>query len=132
MLKTGSNWQDLAIVGCLMIDKRMLVDTAIIKKRVGIDEWGKETFGGDLYIDPCRFDESTAHVQSQKSGKSKNRTDQFAGVLYIDTDYCNFEIDRSYIDGKMIVDNQEYIIVKIIPNRHPISKRILTYEIEVI
>jgi len=89
-----------------MIDKRMLVDTAIIKKRVGIDEWGKETFGGDLYIDPCRFDESTSHVQSQKSGKSKNRTDQFAGVLYIDTDYCNFEIDRSYIDGKLIVDGR--------------------------
>ena len=132
MLRTGLDWLVLAIAGWNMIDKRMLVDTAIIKKRVGIDEWGKEAFGGDLYISPCRFDESTAHVQSQKSGKSKNRTDQFAGVLYIDTDYCNFEIDRSYIDGKMIVDNQEYIIVKIIPNRHPISKRILTYEIEVI
>ena len=104
-----------------MIDKRMLVDEAIIKKRIGMDEWGAELFSEDLYIKPCRFDQSTNHVQSQKSG-----------ALYIDSDYCNVEIDKSYIDGQLIVDNQAYIISKIIPNRHPMNKRILTYEIEVI
>ncbi|RJU23418.1 putative minor capsid protein [Streptococcus sp. AM43-2AT] len=115
-----------------MIDKRMLVDEAIIKKRVGMDEWGAELFSEDLYIKPCRFDQSTNHVQSQKSGASKNRTVNYIGVLYIDTDYCNVEIDPSYIDGQLIVDGQAYIISRIIPNRHPLNKRILTYEIEVI
>ena len=77
----------------------MLVDTAIIKKRVEVLMSGGRKFGGDLYIDPCRFDEIPSHVQSHRSPrKSKTHGPIWSEWCMLMQTIANFEIDvESYM-----------------------------------
>nr|DAN60244.1 MAG TPA: Minor capsid protein [Caudoviricetes sp.] len=46
--------------------------------------------------------------------------------------YCPVSLDKSFIGGIVEEDGVSYVVKNIIPQYHPLTSRLLAYEIEVI
>ena len=110
-----------------MIDKRMLPDSVTIKKSIGEDKWGKETYSDPLLLSPCKFDRSYSH-----SGSGNHRSEYNSSTVIVYHKYCSVSLDKSYIGGIVEEDGVSYIVKNIIPQYHPLTSRLLAYAIEVI
>lgn len=110
-----------------MIDKRMLTDSVTIKKPVGEDDWGKEVYSEPLLLSPCKFDRSFSH-----SGSGNHRSESNSSTVIVYHKYCPVALDKSFVGGVVEEDGVSYVVKNIIPQYHPLTKKLLAYEIEVI
>lgn len=53
-----------------MIDKRTLIDSVFVQKKLADDKWGKPVFDKPILLSPVRFDRVYSH-----EGTGNNRTD---------------------------------------------------------
>lgn len=119
--------RDLAIQGCIMIDKRLLHDTITIQKIKQKNEWGQVLYEEPLTLSNVKFDRVDSVTGS---GNSRSETKPSVALIY--PKITPVTLDRSYEGGKLIHDGDEFIIRKIIPQKFPFSSKILCYEVEVI
>lgn len=110
-----------------MIDKRMLPNSVTIKKPIGEDDWGKETYSDPLYLSPCKFDRTFSN-----SGIGNHRSERNSSTVIVYPKYCPVELDKSFVGGVVEEDGVSYVVKNIIPQYHPLTKKLLAYEIEVI
>ena len=110
-----------------MIDKRMLTDSVTIKKTVGEDDWGKEAYSEPLLLSPCKFDRAFSH-----SGSGNHRSESNSSTVIVYHKYCPVKLDKSFVGGVVEEDGISYVVKNIIPQYHPLTKKLLAYEIEVI
>nr|DAE55435.1 MAG TPA: Minor capsid protein [Caudoviricetes sp.] len=110
-----------------MIDKRMLPDSVKIQKPTGKDDWGKETYSEPLLLSPCKFDRVLSHT-----GSGSNRSETKPSTVIVYPQFCPVELDKSYLGGVVDDDGTIYLVRSIIPQYHPLTRKLLAYEIEVI
>lgn len=113
--------------GCFMIDKRLLVDEVTLKKALGPDKWGKESYGAPEVLAPVRFDRVFAHI-----GTANHRSDNKPSVLLVYPRFCPVELDDSYLGAKLSDGDRDYIVRQIIPQCHPFKNEVVCYEVEVV
>lgn len=115
-----------------MIDKRMLVDSVTIQKPAGKDGWGKESYSDPLLLSPVRFDRNfNAPGAVNNPAGGKNPSFSKPGVIFVYTQYCDVQLDKSYRNGLIKDGEDEYIVNKVIPVYYPFKKKVYCYEIEV-
>ena len=110
-----------------MIDKRMLHDSLTIKKSIEEDDWGKEAYSEPLLLSPCKFDRSFS-----RSGTGNHRSEYNTSTVIVYHKYCPVSLDKSFVGGIVEEDGVSYVVKDIIPQYHPLTSRLLAYEIEVI
>lgn len=119
--------QDLAIRGCCMIDKRMLVDSVKVTLVGPPDKWGKQTELSTLKIENVRFDVAT-NLNSANRNSNINRT----STLFVYPKYCNVVVDDSWLDAKVVHNGHEYTVQSYETLLHPFNRQVFCYEIGVI
>lgn len=110
-----------------MIDKRLLTDSVTIQKVTDRDTYGKATYDPAIELSPVKFDRNFSH-----QGTGSHRSESKPSVLLVYPQFTPVTLDKSYNGGKMICDGEEFIIRQVIPQKHPFTKKVLCYEIEVV
>ncbi|HFI0682435.1 TPA: putative minor capsid protein [Streptococcus suis] len=111
-----------------MIDKRLLVDSVTVKKVVGLDEFGKESYAEPFHLQPVRFDRDV----DIRGGRNHNPNVSKPGVIFNYPAHTGIKVDESWLHAKINDGTRDYEVVgyKVHPN--PYDRRIFSYEIEVI
>lgn len=110
-----------------MIDKRTLIDSVFVQKKLADDKWGKPVFDKPILLSPVRFDRVYSH-----EGTGNNRTDtKKSSVVLVYPQYCKQKLDKTFNGGQIIDGDDTFIIESIIPQIHPFTKKVFCYEIEV-
>ena len=110
-----------------MIDKRMLVDIVTIQKVKSKDKWGKPEYDDPITLKDVKFDQSI-----ELTGTANHRSESKPSVLLVYPKFCPIVIDSSFQEGIVGYDGREFIIRKIIPQKHPFKNEVLCYEVEVV
>ncbi|MGT2800828.1 putative minor capsid protein [Streptococcus marmotae] len=110
----------------IAIDKRLLVDSVIVKIIQKKDDWGKETYQ-KVSLSPVRFDRKSATV-----GTANQRSWSKSSTIFVYTRYCSMTIDDSWLNAIVDDGDREYKITSITPVYYPHNRKIFSYEIEVV
>ncbi|GAB2022066.1 minor capsid protein [Pseudolactococcus yaeyamensis] len=110
-----------------MIDKRLLVDSAVVGLISGVDDWGAKIAGAQYHLSHVRFDRSVKY-----SGAKNDRVKIRSGILFVYPEVTPIIADESWMDASVMVDGVSYLVKSVISNSQPMSKKIFSYEIEVI
>lgn len=113
-----------------MIDKRMLKDTVTIQKKSGDDQWGKPQYDEPIFLHPVKFD----RTYSFRGSQNNRAEDKQSSVLLIYPQFVEVEIDKSILDAKVVdvSDGTEFIVKSLLIQNHPLTKKVLCYELEVV
>jgi hypothetical protein len=111
-----------------MIDKRLLVDSAVVARVAGLDDWGKVIYVDQVIeLATVKFDRS-----SSLSGEKNERERTSAGVLFVYPEATPVIVDDTWLNAKVTIDGASYQITKYLSNKLPFRNKIFSYEIEVI
>lgn len=114
----------------MFVDVRMLVDTVTIQKPTGeTDRFDKAVLSEPLTLKRVRFDKA-----QHKTGTGNDKERQNESVLYVYPRYSINApvIDKSWLDGVVTHQGEQYIIKKIETYPQAFSSKTFAYEIEVI
>ena len=110
-----------------MIDKRLLIDSVTVFLRAEKDEWGKKSYSEPIELSNIRFDRAI-----RVSGTEKTKSKTQSGTLFIYPKFTNVVVDDEWLDAKVTDDFGTYKIVGYRVNIHPFTKKVFSYEVEVI
>lgn len=110
----------------LSLPKRWLIHDIEYKEYKGVDNWDNPIYRDEVTINNVRFDDST--VFSRDSSQNKIVAE---AVIFVDIKNSN-PIPKFVERSKIIFNNREYTLEKVIPLYYPTKNKIRHYELEVI
>jgi len=110
----------------MTLPKQWLIHTISYEEYQGVDDWDNERFTEPIDIEHVRFDDST--VFSRDSNQNKIVAD---AVIFVDAKHSK-PIKDFKERSKIIFNDSEYVLKKVIPCYYPTKNKIRHWELEVI
>src|SRR5699024_2844986 len=110
----------------MTLPKQWLIHTISYEEYQGVDDWDNEEFAEPIDIEHVRFDDST--VFSRDSNQNKIVAD---AVIFVDAKHSK-PIKDFKERSKIIFNDSEYVLKKVIPCYYPTKNKIRHWELEVI
>lgn len=111
------------------IPKSMAKQSVLLKLRTGeTDSWGKEKYR-DVQVNNC-----VVQLQTIYSGTNNNRSIVANGVIFFYFGITSpwIHLDRDAVGSKLMFEDKEYTITRVIDNRDPFGNEVWSYEVEVL
>lgn len=106
--------------------KEFCIDSFAYQEYDGLNSWSEPKYKEPVFIEHCRIDRGSEY-SSTASGKQ---------LLYNALIFCYEEITTPLPEfkaqSKVIFDETEHTIIKVIPIYEPYQKTLYSYEIEVV
>lgn len=106
--------------------KEFCIDSFEYKEYTGLNNWSERQYAEGITINSCRIDRG-AEFTSSTTGKQ---------LLYNGIVFCYKDITTPLpsfkVESKVIYDDVEHVITKVIPIYEAYTKKLYSYELEVI
>lgn len=111
----------------LAVPKETLVHSCSYSEYTGeFDRWNNQLYGPQTIVEYCRIDETPVYSRNKEQ-----KTITADAVIF-----CYAEHTTPFLafkeQSKIVYNNRERIITKVITNAHPFKDEVFSYELEVI
>lgn len=103
-----------------------LTDTFEYKEYLGTNDWSEPEYAKEIEIKHCRIDKGAEFTHS-----SAGKRLLYNGVIFCYVDLTSPIVDFK-VESKVIYDDVEHIVTRVLPIKEPLSDKLYAYEIEVI
>lgn len=110
----------------MTLPKQWLIHSITYEEYEGIDDWDNPSYADPVEIKRVRLDDST--VFSRDSNQNKVLAD---AIIFVDAKHSN-PIKDFKERSKILFNDKEYVLKKVIPCYYPTKNKIRHYELEVI